>query len=134
MQQGATFFHFSDRNGQNNDILTLDFTGNTGNIWSKDPANKQKLLIWHMLYRMSREPMHFDVSDITDGTTVRRANQQYIYYQTPLFPSQIQFTGFFSKVLEFEESAESPFNRQYTMAFTVTGTNPPLDDIVSTLF
>jgi hypothetical protein len=67
------------------------------------------------------------------GVTTRYANKQYIYYQTTLFPTQIQFTGFFSRVLEFEETADDPFNRRYTMGFTVTGVNPPLDDIVSTL-
>src|SRR3990167_9157847 len=29
---GTTFFHFSNRRGQNNDLLTLQISGTTGNI------------------------------------------------------------------------------------------------------
>lgn len=124
---GSTYFHFSDVNGQNNDILTLKFSGNTGNINTKDISSSQavggdaKLKIWHELYALTREPM------LLDGGV---KNEFFISYRTPLMPIQITFIGFFTSVLEFTESAATPFSREYSFSFIVTNTSPSLDKLV----
>ncbi len=127
-REGSVFFHFTNQAGQNNDILTLTFTGNTGNINTQhgiDVAtalgSDLKLRIWHELYKLTREPV------LLDGNT---KNIFYITYRTVLMPMQITFAGFFNSVLEFTENASSPFNRDYSFGFTVTNTSPALDDLV----
>jgi len=67
-RDGSVFFHFTNRKGQNNDILTMSFSGYTGNIDLRgsltDPLDKErdtgalnKLKVWHNLYQLTREPM-----------------------------------------------------------------------------
>ena len=57
-------------------------------------------------------------------------NEFYITYRTVLMPIQITLVGFFSQVMEFTESAQDPFNRDYSFAFTVVYTSPSLDELV----
>jgi len=148
-RDGSVFFHFTNNKGQNNDLLTLQFAGNTGNLDlrgslgdpNQEPSQSQqevtnaasgqgagsdtgalyKLLVWHNLYLLTREPMV-----LGDGTE----NLFSIMYSSPLFPSQITFQGFFTRVLEFEESAEKPNSRNYTFEFQVTATTPDLDEVL----
>jgi hypothetical protein len=125
---GSVFFHFSDENGQNNDILQLHFMGNTGNINTKDitashnVGGDAKLRIWHELYALTREPV------LLDGGV---QNEFFISYRTPLIPLPITFIGFFNAVLEFSENAQQPLHREYSFAFTVTNTSPKLDVLVN---
>lgn len=138
---GTVWYHFTNTKGQNNDVLTIDFRGNTGNIdrrGSLDPeaANGdaidgtgalKKLIVWHNLYLLTREPMYL-------GNGVR--NDFTISYISPLMPFAIDLVGFFTKVLDFEESADKPFSREYSMQFIVQRTSPDLDlilDHVSTV-
>jgi hypothetical protein len=138
---GAVFFHFNNSKGQNNDIITLDMKGTTGNInlvtnpnvddQGKNAyleANKSKLLMWHNLYNLTREGMLYQ-----DNNGIWQENQFYIVYTTKLFPMGVRLCGFFSKTLEFEEHAKDPNKRNYSLSFTVTATNPDLDDIAATL-
>jgi len=133
---GSTFFHFSDTFGRNNDILVMQFSGNTGNIKTKfvDIDAKEigealgstkadlKLKIWHELYNLSREELI-----LKDLNNIR--NEFFITYQTVLFPNPITLIGFFNQVLDFTENAANPYSRDYTFSFTVTDTSPSLDEI-----
>lgn len=127
--EGSVFYHFSNSNGQNNDILTLSFAGSTGNINTQngviaatDNAADIKLRIWHELYNLTREPM------LLDGGI---RNDFFITYRTVLMPMPITFIGFFNTVLQFNETADKPFNRDYSFQFTVTNTSPSLDELSS---
>lgn len=136
---GSVFFHFSNTNGQNNDILTLTFSGNTGNISTQQPLDYQyltstgpaavaltgadnKLRMWHELYSLTRE-------EVLLPKAIK--NEFFITYRTVLMPISITFVGFFNSTLEFTETAASPFSRDYSFSFTVLDTSPKLDVLVS---
>lgn len=150
-REGSVFFHFTNTRGQNNDVLTMSFTGNTGNIdlrgslGSSGPVSTQsgetsdaanvnrtgsdtgalaKLIAWHNLYLLTREPMV-----LADGTK----NEFLISYTSALMPMQVTFYGFFSKVLEFEENASKPNSREYNFEFVVNKTQPDLDSLMQIL-
>jgi len=142
-RDGSVFFHFLNSKGQNNDILTLEFRGSTGNIdprgsiqddqpqdpdqplsREQDTGALRKFIVWQNLYLLSREPML-----LPDGTE----NVFTITYISPLFPQAINFNGFFNEVLEFEENAEKPHSREYTFQFTVQSTEPDLDELLDVL-
>lgn len=134
--EGSTFFHFTNSKGENNDVLTLDFRGNTGNIDIRGDVTtdrgifstqggfntgaNRKLLIWQNLWALTREAMLLE-----DNTR----NEFMINYSSISIPIQISLIGHYSSVLEFTENADKPFTRDYSMSFTVQETIPPLDDI-----
>jgi len=130
-RNGSVFFHFTNSQGQNNDILTMNFQGNTGNLDMRaytnpdevavDSGARYKFLVWHNLYLLTREPML-----LPDNSE----NEFRISYQSPLFSQTVDFVGFFNTVLEFTESAEKPHSRDYSFGFTVKRTEPPLDDLL----
>jgi hypothetical protein len=154
VRDGSVFFHFTNSKGQSVDILTLSFSGSTGNInlagslggydSAQDAENKKKgigqtpagaqgpgnidtgafykFIVWHNLYQLTREP-HV----LTDGTE----NVWTIYYETPLFPAGLRMEGFFNEVLRFSEEAGRPNSRAYDFEFTVTGTDPDLDEVLA---
>jgi len=134
-QKGSIFFHFTNNKKQNNDILTLDFRGNTGNIdrvsdltsnggilgtTGESTGATQKLLIWHNLWDLTREQMLLD-----DNTK----NEFLIIYSSQAMPVEIMLIGFFSSTLEWSDTAEKPNSRDYTFSFTVERTMPNIDDI-----
>jgi hypothetical protein len=144
-REGSVFFHFTNSRGQNNDILTMEFAGNTGNIDARgsqlteqekaqaaqngvaldSPPNDNgaivKIAAWHNLYLLTREPML--LSDNTE-------NVFSIIYLSQLFPQAIQFDGFYNQVLEWEDNARKPNSRDYRFEFTVTRTQPSLDELL----
>jgi len=143
---GTVYFHFSNSNGENNDILTMSFSGNTGYIGpvafgdkgvvetknrkagsvndvSFTSGQNNKWRIWADLYNLTREPV-----DLPGNVK----NEFYIHYKTRLFPSII-LTGFFSSVMQFTESADRPFSRDYSFSFTVTDVSPSLNTIVDNI-
>jgi len=136
-QEGSVFFHFSNSKGQNNDILTMDFRGNTGNINIRSDSNAdggalstsrgintgatKKMLIWHNLWQLTREPMLLD-----DGTI----NDFMIFYTSPIIPGGIALVGFFGAVLDWTDSADKPNSKDYSFSFTVKETVPPLDNLL----
>jgi hypothetical protein len=129
-QEGSVYFHFTNSKGQNNDILTLDFRGNTGNInlsssnpnVKNDTGAAKKLLMWHNLWALTREPM------LLEDNTI---NEFMITYSSPVIPVDIMLIGFFSNVLEWVDTAEKPFSRDYSMSFTVQQVSPPLEELVT---
>jgi hypothetical protein len=130
---GSTFFHFTNSKGQNNDLMTISFVGNTGNLDYRSAVGTSsldaitKLRIWHNLYLLTREPMV-----LANGIE----NEFRITYASQLLPLTIDFIGFFTKVLDFSEVAEKPFSREYSMDFIVKRTDPDLDtylDVLSTI-
>lgn len=140
-QEGSVFFHFTNARGQNNDILTLDFKGNTGNIdlaSDKDSSNDptifnstgqntnayKKLQIWHNLYNLTREAM------LLDDNTI---NEFLITYTSSAMPSEIMLIGFFSKVLDWDDVAEKPNSKDYSFSFTVQEIMPDIDTLVEEL-
>jgi len=136
VKRGSIFYHFTDKNGRNDDIAVLTFQGRTGNINYKadddtgagqPTGNTQKLLLWHELYALTHEPPYIPGFG---------RNDMCITYSSNLFPTQdnrITLWGFFNSVLQFTEDANDPFNRNYSFAFTVTNTNPPLYSIVQSV-
>lgn len=126
--RGTDFHHFTNSKGQNNDLLTIKLQGNTGNISrlgrTKEDQDRsiQRLTVWHNLYQLTREPML-----LSDG----RSNVMTISYVSPLFPVQVNFDGFFTRVLDFSENAMKPNSRDYNMEFVVQSTTPDLDTIVN---
>lgn len=135
--EGSVYFHFTNSQNQNNDILTLSFQGKTGNINTQNPTDatvtgaNQKLRIWHELYNLTREPILLDKNNTGKNIPFGIKNEFFITYRTALIPVQITLVGFFSKVLEFTETANDPFNRDYSFDFTVVHTSPSLDDLVT---
>ena len=139
-QEGSVFFHFTNSQGENNDILTMDFSGNTGNLdlrgdidssggvldtnGGQNTGAAQKLLIWHNLWELTREPMLL-------STNVR--NEFLITYSSIAIPTQINLIGFFSNVLEWTDSAEKPMSKDYSFSYTVERTEPPLSEILSAI-
>lgn len=130
VSDGSVFQHFVNSRGQDNDILRLRFSGNTGNLDSRedlDPAlgakvgGLNKLRIWQNLYLMTREPRII-------GPGIE--NEFFIRYQTPLFPQPLTFVGFFAATLRFRETAVKSNSRDYDFEFVVTRTEPDLDDYV----
>ena len=148
-REGSVFFHFTNSRGQNNDVLTIELTGNTGNLDRRgslstageeaeafaptgtgvasedDTGAIQKLLAIQNLYLLTREPMV-----LSDGYE----NTFTIDYISTMFPVAIRFKGFFNQVLEFEEDARKPNSRNYRFEFTVQDTSPPLDEVIGGIF
>lgn len=139
-QEGSVFFHFSNSLGENNDLLVLDFRGNTGlidprgdiesnegvfstNLGSNTGAVK-KLLAWQDLWKLTREPMLLEDSTI---------NEFLISYSSIAVRLEIELIGFFNEVMSWEDSAEKPFTKDYSFSFTVQETVPPLEEIVEVL-
>lgn len=128
--RGTVFHHFTNDKGQNNDLLTIKFEGNTGNISSRGRTeedrerSRQRLTVWHNLYQLTREPMI-----LSDGT----ANWFKIDYVSSLFPLPVTFYGFFTKVLTFTESASKPNSRDYSTEFIVQATTPELDSLITSI-
>lgn len=133
---GTVYFHFSDTNGQNNDILTMTFSGNTGYMGNASDFSAKRMevddelrkraakrRIWMDLYGLTREPV-----DLPGNLR----NEFYIHYRTRMFPS-ITLIGFFSSVMQFTESADKPFSRDYSFSFTVTDTAPNLNYILDNM-
>lgn len=130
VRNGTVFFHFTNSKGQNNDILKLRFQGSTGNIDPRgdlaDPSGAatgalHKLKVWHNLYQLTREPILLGDNSV---------NVFSIIYNSKLIPVPIEFRGFYGAVLDFSETAEKPNSREYSFEFTVTNTEPDLDDLV----
>jgi len=132
VQNGSIFFHFSNSKRQNNDILTMEFRGNTGYMNIDADANKNgintgaynKLLLWHNLWNLTREAIYLE-----DGTP----NEFYIMYSSRAIPINMLLVGFFSGVLEWTDSADKPFSKDYSMGFTVTNTIPSIDALVQSI-
>jgi hypothetical protein len=166
-QGGAVFFHWTNMFGRNNDILELDFSGQTGNInmktgmrrkgglalskgaqrlayflegkidelsRDKDPVGLQavgdhidmggaaKILNFWNLYSLTREPM----VDPRTGAPI----YYYINYNSTLLGNTyITFIGHFNRVLEFSDSADSPFSKNYSFGFTAISSIPSMDYI-----
>lgn len=126
--KGTHYHHFTNNKRQNNDILTIKMSGNTGNIsrlgTTQDDRQKSitRLLTWHQLYQLTREEVI-----LFDGTK----NEFTISYVSALFPVQIDFKGFFSRVLDFTENASKPNSRDYNMEFIVQETSPDLNTIMN---
>jgi len=130
-QGGTVFFHFGDKDGRDNDILTLTFRGSTGNIdpRASDTLSNQKWLIWHNLYQLSREPVV-----LADGME----NIVTIDYSSSLFPGDdentiLSFYGYFENVMSFTETAEKPNSRDYSFSFKVIKTQPDLNVVTGLL-
>lgn len=148
-REGTVYFHFTNKRGQNNDVLVCEISGTTGNIDRRgalttaadeaevgqptgtaianadDNGAVAKLLAWHNLYLLSMEPIL-----LPDGVE----NTASMTYISPLFPMNVDFFGHFNQVLDFEELATQPNERPYHFELTVTRTEPPLLSIIDSIF
>lgn len=136
-QEGSVYYHFTNSKGENNDILVLDFRGNTGLIDKRGDIDSntgtfstslgsstgavKKMTIWHDLWNLTREPILLE-----DGII----NEFLISYSSPIIPVEIELVGFFNEVMQWEDSAEKPFTKDYSFSFTVQDVVPPLDEII----
>lgn len=133
--RGSTIYHYTDHKGRNNDLMTLQMRGSSGNIdrgsWidpafqagdsPTDPNGVQaKILTWNNLYQLSREP-----AILPDGTR----NDVTISVVSNIMPIVIDYIGYFNAVLEYEIVSEKPFSVDYSMEFTVLRTIPDMDEI-----
>jgi len=168
-QGGKVYVHWTNSKGRNNDVLEMEFSGQTGNInlrsstaqsgisnfvkdktgrdplkWFNNLAKESsqndlnslgvaiegnsyaasgaaKLANFHNLYSLTREPVIN-----SDGYPIR----YYICYSSPLFGSTfVNFIGHFTRVLDFTDDANNPFNKFYSFGFTVLDSYPPLDEL-----
>lgn len=136
--RGSVIHHFTNSLEYNNDVLELNFQGNTGIIVplpyqaGVDEATyrnhvvkcKSRLGAWHSLYALTREPMYYDIGEGQMGK-----NRFSVTFASPLIPVPVVFVGFFREVLSFTESAEKPRSRDYSMGFTVERTIPDLNQL-----
>ncbi len=128
--RGSVFHHFSNNKGQNNDILTIKFSGNTGNISRRGRTQEDKdrsilrFIIWHNLYQLTREPML-----LTDG----QPNMFEIQYVSAMLPTTITFRGFFNEVLNWSENGQKPNSKDYSFSFIVQETFPDIDTIMDSV-
>jgi hypothetical protein len=152
-QGGTVYFHWSDENGQNNDVLEISFNGRTGNInlqRSLPPKNTavgqafQDVANWisgsdpegsdqyknqggSKLFTWSRLYMLTRMPMIDTATGEQNLFQ--IVYRSPLFPRPLRLTGFFNNVLDFGENAENPFLVDWSFTYVVQSTYPDLDSL-----
>lgn len=136
VRDGSVFFHFTDKDGRDNDILELELSGTTGNVDLRGDAfplpatdsieARRKLDVFYQLWTLTREPRIIAPNLV---------NRMSINMRTTLFPglSGISFFGFFSEVLRFEQSADKPHSVDWSMRFTVQFTSPSIDDIQNLL-
>lgn len=149
------FFHWSDLNGSNLDIMEISFKGRTGNILNKPPVNTGSSGIAgaitgglqaaaNFLGNPGSGPQtpntaaakHFSWARLYELTRTPQVdpvsgdrNVCEIYYCSPLFPLPIAFFGFFNQALDFGESAEQPWLIEYSFSFIVQLTMPDLNTI-----
>jgi len=153
-QAGAIYFHWANSLGSNNDVITINFSGQTGNINLRMGANRRnwaseqlkKLREWSQGVTKDQaleieslsgvtKLMSFwnlytitrePMIDVRNGSPVR----YYAMYSSPIFANAlIHFTGHFDRVLEFTDDADNPFNKNYSFSFVATSSDPPMDFI-----
>lgn len=137
VQEGSVFYHFTNSKGENNDILKLSFSGNTGNINIESDLIRdndaqtgmstgaiQKARTWFNLWNLTRERILLD-----DG----KDNDFFIIYTSPIITYPITLIGFFDQVLDWTDAAEKPNSKDYTFSFTVKETSPPVDELLSSI-
>jgi|SRR3990172_12788276 len=161
-QGGTVFFHWSDINGQNNDILEMQFRGRTGNIRNKPKQSGPLSGITQSFLESSNVPgissLARTVRERRDFPAAAAAAKHYtwtrlytltrqsvidpvykfrnvfsILYRSPLLPKQVIFYGFYNNVLEFGEVAEQPWLVEWSFSFIVQSTHPSLDELSSWL-
>lgn len=138
-RNGTAFLHFTDSRGKNNDVLSILFTGVTGNINSNNPEltpeNVMRLHLWRDLIALAHEPMIFYDTDLT-GKPVPRENKIMVVATTKTFPSGITLIGHFAMVPTFTESAEQPNMMNYSFTLVVHQAYPEVEDLseIATLF
>lgn len=129
-QRGTVFHFWADENGQSNDILTISFQGNTGNISGRgatpeqQTASLKRFTVFHNFWQLTREPEY-----LTDGSF----NTMSVVYQSQVFTQPIEFRGHWNKVLTFSDTGKKPNSRDYSAEFTVHETFPDLNIITSWL-
>jgi hypothetical protein len=154
-RKGTTFLHFTNTQGQNNDVLTLRMRGNTGNINILGslgaPARGFKTLSEAVSSAVGideRERAEIDTGALhkilafqnlyqltrepmllSDATV----NEFTLTYVSSLFPQSFDFIGFFETVLRFSETADDPNSRDYSLDFVVQRVEPSLDLMISSI-
>lgn len=153
-QSGAVYFHWTNAAGTNNDVIQINFSGQTGNINLRTGA-KQATVVNDMLkqfrdwVKSATQQEGLDVANFSGAAklvnflnlyTITREpvvdkqtgypNHFHISYASPVFGNSIvTFHGFFDRVLEFTDDANDPFNKNYSFSFTATSSSPSMDSI-----
>ena len=153
-QSGAVFFHWTNARGRNNDVVQIQFSGQTGNLnlrsgakraswfskpskavqtWLKSVTKQEGLDVAN--YAGAAKLVNFwNLYSLTREPMVDPVsgmpNQFHVLYSSPLLGNSIvQFTGHFDRVLEFSDDAMEPFNKTYSFSFTATSSMPSMDDL-----
>jgi hypothetical protein len=147
--------HWTDLNGQNNDILEMGFKGRSGNIRQQpDPAKTGVLQSVSNGLQLAANAITGTTGDMNTPTpnqglakhvswallyqlsrmpivdpATKLRNVFYIVYCSPIFPRPIRFLGFFNNVLKFTEDADRPWLIEYSFSFIVQATDPSLDTL-----
>jgi hypothetical protein len=151
-RNGTVFWHFTNSRGQNNDILEIDFAGNTGNLDLRGSLGALKPPPAGAQLDRDANVTGRDTANLAKGTDTGALNKLLVWqnlllmtrepmligdvvanvftitYASSALPVVIQFDGFFDGVMEWEDSADKPNSKDYSFKFIVTGTEPPIDD------
>jgi hypothetical protein len=155
-QGGTVFMHWTDLNGQNNDILEMVFKGRSGNIRQKpNPSSTGIVQSIGKGLQIAGNALTGTSGNPSDNPTPNQGLAKHIMwarlyeltrlpvlvpqsilrnvftikYQSPIFPRPYILYGFFNNVLEFTEVAEQPWLIEYSFTFVVQATQPSLDAI-----
>jgi hypothetical protein len=158
-QGGTVYTHWTDLNGQNNDILELQFKGRSGNIRQQpDPAKTGILQSVANGLQLGANALTGTTGDMNTPTpnqglakhiawsqlyqltrlpvvdpATRLRNVFDITYISPILPRPVVFLGFYNNVLNFTEDADRPWLIEYSYSFIVQSTQPSLDTLTQML-
>lgn len=153
-QSGAVFFHWTNARGRNNDVLQIQFSGQTGNLnlrsgmkranWASDKlkqfqqwvksVTKQKGLDVANLSGAAKLVNFWNLYSLTREPMIDPVsgmpNQFHVLYSSPILGNAIvDFIGHFDRVMEFTDEATEPYNKNYSFSFTALSSMPSMDDI-----
>jgi hypothetical protein len=153
-QSGAVYQHWTNAKGRNNDVIQINFSGQTGNLnlrtgarqatvvndqlkqfqeWVKSVTQQEGLDVTN-LSGAAKLVNFWNLYSITREPVVDpvsgQPNNFHIMYSSPVLGNaMIDFIGFFDRVLEFTDDANDPFNKSYSFSFTATGSMPSMDHV-----
>lgn len=156
-RDGSTFFHWTNRKGQNNDILTINASGNTGILDLRGSlgigAQNSNSPGDALASGVGQDNGVPDNSGPDTGALAKLLAWQNLYlltkepmllpdntenvfiinFASKTFPVPFDMFGFFTKALDFEENAKKPNSLDYSWEFVVSATEPDMDDILAVI-
>ncbi len=137
---GTRFMHFTGRLGYNNDIMTINLAGSSGDIdlrgldhddFAGAAENLEKLLVWVNLYGLTMERVYIPETDETSPH--RGENLVTMVFSSSVFPIPFEFVGHFAKVMSWEQKGDKPFSIDYNLQLVVHEVRPPMEEVIASL-